>query len=104
MKYALSYLPAAREDLRAVVKYLIDEYGADDAAENLLREIDQRIAHLADYPYAHPLYPSPMRLPVEVRYLPVKRYVVFYTVLEPEHIVEIRRVIYMRMDITTPRH
>lgn len=102
MKYAIRYLPTAKEDLRAVVKYLIDEHGAGDAAENLLREIDQHIAHLAEYPYSHPLYPSPMKLPVEMRYLPVKKHIVFYTVLEPDHIVEIRRVIYERMVITPP--
>jgi len=99
MKYSIRYLPSARQDLINLVHYLVKEYGANEAAENLLKEIDRRIAHLSEFPYAHPLYASPMRLPIEIRYLPVKNHIVFYTVLEPAHAVEIRRVLYARQNI-----
>ena len=99
MKYSIKYLPKAEQDLGSLVDYLADEYGAYEAAVNLLNEIDRRIKHLAEFPYSHPLYPSPMRLPMEMRYLPVKNHIVFYTVFEPAHVVEIRRVLYMRRDI-----
>jgi len=82
-----------------LVDYLAVECGAYEAAVSLLNEIQQRIMHLADFPYSHPLYMAPMRLPTELRYLPVKSHIVFYTVLEPAHIVEIRRVLHAKRNI-----
>ena len=85
----------------SLVDFLADECSAYEAAVSLLNEIDRRIMHLAEFPYAHPLYASPMRLPIEMRYLPVKSHIVFYTVLEPAHVVEIRRVLHTRRNIAT---
>jgi len=101
MKYRIKYLPEAEQDLDNLVDYLADECSAYDAAVNLLNEIDQRIMHLEDFPYAHPLYMAPMRLPTELRYLPIKSHIVFYTVLEPAHVVEIRRVLHAKRNIAT---
>jgi len=101
MKYSIKYLPEAEQDLDSLVDFLADECSAYEAAVSLLNEIDRRIMHLAEFPYAHPLYASPMRLPIEMRYLPVKSHIVFYTVLEPAHVVEIRRVLHTRRNIAT---
>ena len=99
MMYSIQYLPEAAQDLDSLVDYLADECSAYEAAVNLLNEIDRRIMHLEEFPYAHPLYAAPMRLPIEMRYLPVENYIVFYTVLEPARVVEIRRVLHARRNI-----
>ena len=99
MKYSIQYFPSARQDLKNLAYYLIREYGANEAATNLLGEIDRRIMHLENFPYSHPLYASPMRFSAEIRSFSIKKHIVFYTVREPAHIVEIRRVLYARQDI-----
>lgn len=97
--YKLQYLPAARSDIQNAVNYIAGELKNPEAALSLMEKLEQHILQLKEFPYAHSLYPSPMRLLSETRFIPVENYLIFYTVLEPEHIVEIRRVLYSKTDI-----
>ncbi len=96
--YSLRYLPLARNDIRDTLIYIAGELKNPEAALSLMEKLEQAILRLREFPYAHPLYRSPMRLISETRFVPVENHLVFYTVLEPEHVVEIRRVLYERMD------
>jgi len=96
--YKITYLPIANQDLMGIMRYISEELCNPDAAQSLLDKIEHAISLLAEFPYAHPLHSLPMRLPRETRFFPVRNYLVFYVVLEPEHVVEIQRVIHSRMD------
>ena len=69
-----------------------------EAAYRLLGDLESAISLLAELPYAHPLHPSPLRLPRETRFLPVRNYLVFYVVTEPQQSVEIQSVVHNRMN------
>ena len=97
--YSLRYLTLARNDIRETLLYIAEELKNPDAALSLMDKLEQAVLLLREFPYAHPLYHAPMRLPSEARFVPVENYLVFYTVLEPEHIVEIRRVLYNKVDL-----
>lgn len=97
--YKLQYLPLARSDIHNALSYIVGELKNPDAALSLMEKLEQHILRLKEFPYAHPLYPSSMRLLTETRFVPVENYLIFYTVLEPEHIVEIRRVLYNKVDM-----
>ena len=97
--YRLQYLPLSQKDIHEMLLYIAVELKNPDAALSLMDKLEQTILLLREFPYAHPLYRAPMRLPSEIRFVPVENYLVFYTVLEPEHIVEIRRVLYDRVDL-----
>jgi plasmid stabilization system protein ParE len=96
--HSLRYLPLARSDIRDALLYIAEELKNPEAALSLMDKLEKAILQLKEFPYAHPLYHAPMRLPSETRFVPVESYLVFYTVLEPEHIVEVRRVLYDKMD------
>ena len=98
MNYLIQYTPLGRADLEDITRYFLDQR-MPEVAIALLDAIESHIAHLAQFPYAHALWPAPLKLPSETRYLPVKSYIVFYTVIEPAHIVEIRRVLHERLDL-----
>ena len=97
--YKLQYLPAARSGIQIAINDIAGELKIPKAAPSLMEKLEQHILQLKEFPYAHPLYPSPMRLLSETRFIPVEKYLVFYTVLEPGHIVEIRRVLYSKTDL-----
>jgi len=96
--YRITYLPIANQDLIDTMRYIAEELCGPAAALTLADDIERAISLLAEFPYAHPLHSLPMRLPRETRFFPVRNYLVFYVVLEPQRVVEIQRVIYNRMD------
>jgi len=97
--YKISYLPTARQDIFSIITYISEFLKADKAALDLLDEFDHAIALLKDFPYAHPVYRAVKSLEAEYRLLPVKNYAVFYVVQEREKQVEIRRILYAKMDL-----
>lgn len=101
MKYNLEFLPIAKNDVSAIVLYIARELSAPKAAVNLAQEIRKRINRLRDMPYMYREYRGEPHTDTVYRAIPVKNYIVFYTVCEERKTVEIHRVLYARMDIST---
>jgi len=97
--YNIEYLPIARQDIEAIVLYISGQLKAPQAALDLLDALEHAILLLSEFPYAHSVYRPKARLEEEYRLLPVKNYAVFYTVSEQKKLVEIRRVLYAKMDL-----
>lgn len=96
--YSIRYVPIALDDLEQMLDYIGGYLKNPDAAKDMLDHIDRAILHLREYPYSHPLYMMPLRQGTEFRCVPVKNYLVLYTVIEPQHIVEVRRMLYGKID------
>lgn len=96
--YRLQYLPLALNDLRDITEYIAETLKAPKAARDLLDAIDSSISRLQHFPYSCKVYQPVKGLENEFRLLLVKNYAVFYVV--KEHVVEIHRVIYSKMDLT----
>ena len=96
--YKLRYLPLARKDLNAITDYIAEHLKAPKAALDLLDAIDEAISNLEQFPYSCKVYQPILSLDEEYRLLPVKNYAVLYVVVD--HVVEIRRVVYAKMDLT----
>ncbi len=96
MKYAIQYLPSALEDLKEIVRYISNTLQNPKAADNLGREIIEKVDLIADFPYSAPHYTPIKPLAYEYRKLLVKNYFVFYRVNEEEKTVTVARVIYAK--------
>ena len=94
--YKIVYLPLAESDVLAAVEYIADKLGNPRAAESLLDELDRTAEQLALFPYSSELYYTDRPMHDELRKVPVKGYVLYYTVREDT--VEIRRLIHGRRD------
>ena len=94
--YKIVYLPLAEDDILAAVEYIADRLCNPQAAEALLDELDRTAEQLALFPYSAALYRTDRPLRDELRKVPVKGYVLYYTVREDT--VEIRRLIHGRRD------
>ena len=96
--YKLSYLHIAKKDIENIILYISNTLKSPTAALHLLDSFESALEILKDFPYSHEIYKLSNRLNKEYRYITVKNYVIFYTVLENEKIVEIQRVLYGKMD------
>ena len=99
MKYSLEFLPIAENDIRTIAMYIARELSAPTAAVNLVKEIHRKASRLRDMPYMYREYRGEPPTETVYRVIPVKNYIVFYTVREESRTVEIHRVIYAKMDI-----
>lgn len=98
--YDIEYLPIARQDITAILLYISGQLKAPQSALDLLDAFDHSISLLREFPYAHKVYRPIKPLEEEYRLLPVRSYGIFYTINEMKKIVEIRRVLYAKMDFT----
>ena len=94
--YKVVYLPLAEEDVLAAVEYIAGKLDNPQAAESLLNELDKIAEQLALFPYSSELYYTDRPIRDELRKVPVKGYVLYYTVKDDT--VEIRRLIHGRRD------
>jgi toxin ParE1/3/4 len=95
--YKIRYLPIAQKDLQDTVSYILENLKSPKAAMDLIDTLDKSILRLKQYPYSCTLYQPKEPLELEYRFLPVNNYLVFYVVTE--NIVEIHRIIYVKMDL-----
>ena len=96
--YNVVYLPTARKQLMDAAIYIAMELRAPDAAERLLDDVDAAVASLREMPYRHALYPTLYAMKREIRFIPIRNYLLFYVVKEQEHTVEIWRFLHQRQN------
>ena len=94
--YKIVYLPLAEDDILSAVAYIAGKLENPAAAQALLDELDKTAEKLARFPYSSELYRTSRPMRDELRKVPVKGYVLYYTVKEDT--VEIRRLIHGRRD------
>ena len=94
--YKVVYLPTARQQLADAVLYIAQELSNPAAAESLLDEVEKQVGSLKEMPYRFSVYPALYAMKREIRSVPVKAYILFYTILEEEKTVEIWRFLHQR--------
>jgi len=96
--YKPRYLPVALADLDSIVDYIADTLHAPQAAINFIDAVETGVNRLLSNPYICRVYQPIKPVDDEYRILEVKNYYVFYVVIG--NIVEIRRVIYSKRDLS----
>lgn len=94
--YKVVYLPTARQQLTDAMLYITQELSNPAAAESLLDEVEKQVGSLKEMPYRFSVYPALYAMKREIRSVPVKEYILFYTILEEEKTVEIWRFLHQR--------
>jgi plasmid stabilization system protein ParE len=98
MQYSIVYTRLAKSDIGEIVTYISETPKAPKAALDLISALEKSIKTLEKFPYAHQVYITNKMLENEYRFIPVKNYLVFYTVKEDKKKVVIYRVFYGSMD------
>lgn len=94
--YNVEFLPIANKDITDALQYISKKLDNKIAAKNLVKEIEKAINSLDEFPYSNPLYIPIRPLKTEYRKMPVKNYILFYTVTvdESKKTVTVYRFIY----------
>lgn len=92
------YTFQARQDLKNIYAYITYTPLAPEAAEKLMNEIIQNVNTLDSMPERNPLYRDEPWHSRGVRYLPVRKYLVFYTVANGGFADAERRHFWNRLD------
>lgn len=96
--YNLEYLPAARQDMVEIVRYISIELGNPAAADRLAAELIEAGERIPKFPYANPAYTPIRPLKREYRKLLAENYFMFYWVDEDKKLITVARVIYARRE------
>ena len=94
--YKLEYLPAARQDMIEIVRYISHDLLNRAAAEQLAIALIEAGEGIPKFPYANPAHTPIRPLKHEYRKLLVQNYFMFYWVDEAEHLVTVARVVYAK--------
>ena len=94
------YTFRARQDLRDIYDYIAFTLLAPDAAKNTTERILEAARGLQSMPERNPLYKEEPWHSLGVRFIPVKNYIVFYTVNTDADTVSIARIMYGARDIS----
>ena len=96
----IEYSFKARQDLRDIYEYIAFTLLDPDAARGMAEGIMDAARSLANMPERHSLYRDEPWHSLGVRFLPVKRYLLFYTVDADAKTVFILRILYSGRDIS----
>ena len=99
--YKVEFLPIAKQDLREIALYISNDLCNPTAAVNLVEEIVEATEKLSDFPYSHHMYYPIRPLKKEYRKIPIRNYMVFYTVDEQQKNVTISRIIYAKRNLSS---
>jgi toxin ParE1/3/4 len=96
--YFVDVAQLAKVDLAASLRYITDELYNPQAASRLLAEFENRRGILEQMPYTFPLVRNNRLAKKGIRALPVKNFLLFYTIDEIKQQVSIIRFLHGRRD------
>jgi toxin ParE1/3/4 len=96
----IRYTYTARQDLRSIYEYIAYTLLVPKTAETVSEHIMAEVRSLKELPERNPLYKEEPWHSQGVRFMPVKNYLVFYTVDSAAETVSIARILYGGRDIS----
>jgi plasmid stabilization system protein ParE len=96
--YSVSFTEPAEDDLESCLRYIADVLKAPSAANQLLKDIEEKVKLLETAPLCCALVDDDYLCTKGLRSLLVKNYQIFYIVKESDKSVSIIRILYARRD------
>ena len=94
------YTNTARRDLHSIYEYITYTLLSPDAARNTTEKIMVAIRTLESMPERNPLYKEEPWHSQGVHFIPVRNYLVFYTINKEHDTVSIVRIMYKGRDVS----
>ena len=96
VNYKIDISLPAENDLRDILRYISTQLLEPITAFEMLEHIEGEINTLSTLPQRQPLVRDQRLAELGYRILPVKNYMVFYSINEEEQVVDIERILYNR--------
>lgn len=101
MNYTHSFSIVATNDVQNAVDYIEYALKSPQAAHSLVLELKRTINYLVFSPTMRPIIHDIVLAHWKIRFIPVKNYLLFYTINEDLHEVRLQRFLYSRSDWRT---
>lgn len=98
MTYSIYYTASAERDIDNALDYIASNLKNPLAALRLQQLEQSLVNNLINFPYKHPYVYDPLLTPYEIRFVPIKSYLLFYTIIEETKTIYIVRFLYARSD------
>ena len=99
--YNIDITSLAETDILEAAKYIKEQLLNPSAADNLVDAVDKAVNSLKVMPSRHALVRDDSLASLGIRFMPVKNYLIFFTVREERKTVVIQRFLYGRRDWIT---
>ena len=96
--YNLVFSKIIDEDIDSCYNYIKEKLESPMAAENLMKELYEKINYIIEKPYFRPLVHDKFLASFGIRSIKVKNYLLFYDVEEDENNVNIITFMYNKRD------
>ena len=100
MSMKIVYTHTARQDLREIYEYIAYTLLVSETARSLTDRIMTDIRSMEEFPESNSLFKDEPWHSQGVRFLPVKNYLVFYTVQKETETISVVRIMYGGRDIS----
>jgi toxin ParE1/3/4 len=97
-QYRIDLSEPAENDLVAIVRYIASQLNAPISALNLMELLENQMAGLSVSPQRYPLVADERLSQLGYRKLPVRNYLVFFSIDEKNKVVDVERILYCRRD------
>jgi len=96
--YNLSFSKIIDEDIDSCYNYIKDKLDAPMAAENLMKELYEKLNQIKENPYSRPLVHDKLLASLGIRSIKVKNYLLFYSIEEENKILNVITFMYSKRD------
>jgi toxin ParE1/3/4 len=97
-KYSVDVSDPAEGDLGEIVRYIASQLSVPISALRMMELFEEAMEDLSDMPQRYPFVVDERLAQMGYRKLPVKNYIVFFSVDEKNKVVDIERILYGRRD------
>ena len=98
MTYTIQYSASANQDIDKALDYILLKLKNPLAALHLQKLEQTSVEDLIYFPHKYPLIDDLMLTPYKIRFLPIKNYLLFYTIIEETKTIYIVRFLYSPSD------
>ncbi|WP_461256251.1 type II toxin-antitoxin system RelE/ParE family toxin [Treponema sp. R80B11-R83G3] len=96
--YNLIFSKIIDEDIDSCYFYIKDKLEAPMAAENLMKELYEKINQIEENPYSRPLVHDKLLASLGIRSIKVKNYLLFYSIEEENKNINVITFMYSKRD------
>ena len=96
--YGLIFSKLFDDDIDSTYQYIKENLEAPMAAENLMKEVKQKLEYLKEKPTVRPIIKDELIAALNLRAIKVKNYVVYYSVNEKIQTIRLVRFLYNKSD------
>jgi plasmid stabilization system protein ParE len=96
--YTLVFSKIIHEDIDSSYNYIKETLEAPQAAENLIKEIIEKLNYINETPYTRPLVLDDYLASLGIRSIKIKNYVLYYAIDERKKRINVIRFFYNKRD------